>query len=365
MFDLTRRQVLHLGATGAGAALLPWLAHPRPASAAPAAVLAANDLALWYDESAGTDWLRALPVGNGRLGAMVFGNVDVERLQLNEDTVWAGGPYDSSNAQGAQRCRRSGAWSSPTSGARRRRWSTRPCAAGRRASSHTRRSAISGSPSQAARSLRVLPAPGPHHGDSSVSYLQNGVRFQREVLASAPDQVIAVRLTADRAGSITFSARFDSPQRTTLSSPDGATVAIDGVSGDMEGVTGRVRFLSLARAVATGGSVSSSGGTLAGPQRRQRDAADLHRHQLRHLRQRERRLPGHRTPPPRRRTGPVLGPAAKPACGRLPGAVRPDHAGPRPHGRGGPADRRPDLASTRPRTIRSSPHCCSSSAAIC
>ena len=97
---------------------------------------------------------------------------------------------------------------------------------------------------------------------SSVSYLQNGVRFQREVLASAPDQVIAMRLTADRAGSITFSARFDSPQRTTLSSPDGATVAIDGVSGDMEGVTGQVRFLSLARAVATGGSVSSSGGTL-------------------------------------------------------------------------------------------------------
>ena len=64
-------------------------------------VLAANDLALWYDEPAGTDWLRALPIGNGRLGAMVFGNVDTERLQLNEDTVWAGGPYDSSNTRGA------------------------------------------------------------------------------------------------------------------------------------------------------------------------------------------------------------------------------------------------------------------------
>jgi hypothetical protein len=64
-------------------------------------VQAAGDLALWYDEPAGADWLRALPVGNGRLGAMVFGNTDTERLQLNEDTVWAGGPHDYSNPRGA------------------------------------------------------------------------------------------------------------------------------------------------------------------------------------------------------------------------------------------------------------------------
>ncbi|WP_431929109.1 glycoside hydrolase N-terminal domain-containing protein [Nonomuraea jabiensis] len=81
--------------------LLPWTAAARTASAAPAEVRAANDLALWYDESAGTEWLRALPIGNGRLGTMVFGNVDTERLQLNEDTIWAGGPYDQSNTKGA------------------------------------------------------------------------------------------------------------------------------------------------------------------------------------------------------------------------------------------------------------------------
>ena len=47
---------------------------------------------------AGTaEWVRALPVGNGRLGAMVFGGVVHERLQLNEDTLWAGGPYDPVN----------------------------------------------------------------------------------------------------------------------------------------------------------------------------------------------------------------------------------------------------------------------------
>ena len=120
MAPLPRRQVIKYGAAGAVAAPLQWTA-PSAASAVPAAVRAAGDLALWYDEQAGTDWLRALPVGNGRLGAMVFGNVDLGRLQLNEDTVWAGGPHDSSNTAGrATLGRRSGSWSSPTSGARPR-----------------------------------------------------------------------------------------------------------------------------------------------------------------------------------------------------------------------------------------------------
>src|SRR6185437_122046 len=45
---------------------------------------------LWYRQAAGSDWNSALPIGNGRLGAMVFGNVERERLQLNEDSVWEG-----------------------------------------------------------------------------------------------------------------------------------------------------------------------------------------------------------------------------------------------------------------------------------
>ena len=103
MSEVTRRKLLGAGAAGAGVMLLPtgWTAAARAGSAAPPEVLAANDLAFWYDEPAGTDWLRALPIGNGRLGAMVFGNVDTERMQLNEDTVWAGGPYDSANTRGA------------------------------------------------------------------------------------------------------------------------------------------------------------------------------------------------------------------------------------------------------------------------
>ena len=55
-------------------------------------------LSLWYRQPA-TKWEEALPVGNGRIGAMVFGHVSNERIQLNEDTLWGGGPYDPVNPQ--------------------------------------------------------------------------------------------------------------------------------------------------------------------------------------------------------------------------------------------------------------------------
>src|SRR5690349_13254125 len=102
MSRMTRRHLLAAGAAGAGAALVPagWSAATGDGSSTPR-TLGADDLVLRYDKEAGTDWLRALPIGNGRLGAMVFGNVGAELLQLNEDTVWAGGPYDSSNPRGA------------------------------------------------------------------------------------------------------------------------------------------------------------------------------------------------------------------------------------------------------------------------
>src|SRR6218665_1896002 len=51
---------------------------------------------LWYRQPA-QEWTEALPIGNGRIGAMVFGGIAEERLQLNEDTLWAGGPYDPVN----------------------------------------------------------------------------------------------------------------------------------------------------------------------------------------------------------------------------------------------------------------------------
>ncbi|MFD6717764.1 cellulose-binding protein [Micromonospora sp. TSRI0369] len=265
MSEVTRRNVIKATAAGAGAALVPaaWSAAARAGSAAPAQVLAANDLALWYDEPAGTDWLRALPIGNGRLGAMVFGNMDTERLQLNEDTVWAGGPYDSANTRGAANLaeiRRRVFADQWTSAQDLINQTMMGSPGGQLAYQTVGDLRLSfGSASGATQYNRTLDLTT---ATVTTTYVLNGVRHQREVFASAPDQVIVLRLTADRANAITFSAAFDSPQRTTVSSPDGATVALDGISGSMEGVNGSVRFLALANAAVTGGTVSSSGGTL-------------------------------------------------------------------------------------------------------
>ena len=68
-------------------------ARPQGVAGEPAA-----PLLLWYDRPA-AQWLEAQPIGNGRLGAMVFGGTDQETLQLNEATVWAGGPHDYDNPE--------------------------------------------------------------------------------------------------------------------------------------------------------------------------------------------------------------------------------------------------------------------------
>ncbi|WP_103352213.1 glycoside hydrolase N-terminal domain-containing protein [Amycolatopsis sp. CA-128772] len=265
MPDFTRRQAMRLGAAGVGAALVPtaWTATARAGSAAPADVRAAGDLALWYDKPAGTEWLRALPIGNGRLGAMVFGNTDTERLQLNEDTVWAGGPHDYSNPQGAA------ALAQIRQLVFANQWTQAQSLIDQK---------LLGNPAaqQPYQPVGTLALTFPGGGAISsyqrwldlttattvVSYVAGTVRYRREVFASAPDQVIAVRLTAETSRSISFSASLSTPQRATASSPGGATIALDGISADSRGIAGSVRFFALVTAVAEGGSTTSSAGTL-------------------------------------------------------------------------------------------------------
>src|SRR6476620_3309330 len=57
-----------------------------------------SNLRLWYNKPSGSVWENALPVGNGRLGAMIYGNVDTETVQLNEHTVWSGSPNRNDNS---------------------------------------------------------------------------------------------------------------------------------------------------------------------------------------------------------------------------------------------------------------------------
>jgi len=71
------------------------LAQTRP-SASPALKPPASDILIWFQQAA-PEWAAALPVGNGRIGGMVFGGVQQERIALNDDTLWSGGPSDWNN----------------------------------------------------------------------------------------------------------------------------------------------------------------------------------------------------------------------------------------------------------------------------
>jgi alpha-L-fucosidase 2 len=171
----------------------------------------AADLHLAYDKPA-TQWTEALPVGNGRIGAMVFGGTEDEHLQINEATLWGGGPH---------------AYADP---------------AARASLDEIRRLIFAGRVTEAEQlSAKMMGEPKllmpyqpfcdlrlnfPHHAGASgyrrelnldeavasVSYQVGETTFRREVFASYPDQILIVRLSADKQGQVSFSAAIDSQQ---------------------------------------------------------------------------------------------------------------------------------------------------------
>ncbi|WP_345430679.1 glycoside hydrolase family 95 protein [Actinoallomurus vinaceus] len=260
MSEISRRNVLK--AAGVGAAVASTTVVTGTAAYAGTGDQEANPLRLWYRGPA-QEWLQALPIGNGRVGAMVFGGVDSERLQLNEDSIWAGSPhdYDSpdalANLPEIRRLVLAGKWNQ----AQRlvdKTFLGRPSeqAAYQPVGNLTLTFPQGGDPTEYRRELDLETA------ITSVTYVRDGVRYSREVFASTPGQVIVMRLTADRAGSISFQAAFDSPQQATTTGTDDRTIALDGVSGEWQGRAGAVRFQALARAVAHGGRVRTDQGRL-------------------------------------------------------------------------------------------------------
>ncbi|WP_157898921.1 glycosyl hydrolase family 95 catalytic domain-containing protein [Luteitalea pratensis] len=154
-------------------------------------------------------WVEALPIGNGRLGAMVFGGIGVERLQLNEDSLWSGGPSD---------------WNNP--GARDVLPEIRArVAEGRYTDADAAAKRMMGPYTQSYLPLGDLHVVLDHGdlargytraldlstGEASLRYTLGPVTFTRSVVASHPDQVVAMRLACDRAGLLRFRARLSSP----------------------------------------------------------------------------------------------------------------------------------------------------------
>ncbi|HYC70948.1 MAG TPA: glycoside hydrolase family 95 protein [Opitutaceae bacterium] len=168
---------------------------------------------LRYDRPA-SEWVEALPVGNGRLGAMVFGGVAEERLQLNEGTLWTGGPHD---------------WNNPNA-----RAVLPEVRAALFAGDYVRATELSrqmqGPNTQAYQPLADLrirfsrdEAVSEYsrtldldRGVATVRYRVGDATFARELFCSFPDQVLVVRLTCDRPGKLNFTLTADSPLRYSI-----------------------------------------------------------------------------------------------------------------------------------------------------
>ncbi|MBN2136574.1 MAG: glycoside hydrolase N-terminal domain-containing protein [Sedimentisphaerales bacterium] len=222
----------------------------------------AGDLTLWY-RSPATKWVEALPIGNGRLGAMVFGDVENERIQLNEDTIWAGGPYDPINPEALEALPKvrklifDGEYRQASNlvGAKMmskplRQMPYQPLG------DLLLKFASSGEVRDYRRDLDLETAV------VRVSYTADGAAFTREVFSSAVDQVIVIRLGADKPKHIAFAASMSSPQKTSIKTVGSDTIVIDGISGDAQGIKGAVRFEGRVRIQAAGGDVEAGENSL-------------------------------------------------------------------------------------------------------
>ncbi len=254
--SVSRREVLGAGAALAGEALVgaPVIAGTlQPGGHADR---------LWYTRPA-TVWTEALPVGNGRLGAMVFGGVARERIQLNEDTLWSGGPYDPLNPVAG-----------PEAVAQvRRRIAQRQFAEAEALANETLLARpLHQMAYQTFGDVFIEMAPGTEatgyrreldldRAVATTQFAAAGGMVKREVLASVPDQVIAVRLSAGKGRLPRFSVRFDTPHSAKISA-EGDMIQAAGHNGSAEGVAGALRLAAQISVQAAGGKVRSEGGAL-------------------------------------------------------------------------------------------------------
>ena len=214
-------------------------------------------LTLWYDTPAAV-WTEALPVGNGRLGAMVFGGPTSERLQLNESSFWSSGPSrnDNPKAAGVLAQVRQLIFDGKNKDAEsliNANFLTQNNAAkfqtvgdlSVRFSGHESFTAYT-------RNLDLKRAV------ATTTYKVDGVTYTRETFASQPDQVIVVRLSADRKAQLTFTVGLDGPLKTGVNVLDERTLELTGLSGSNGGVTGQVKVDARVKVVSSGGTTAKS-----------------------------------------------------------------------------------------------------------
>jgi len=224
---------------------------------------------LWY-ESPAEAWEEALPVGNGRLGAMVFGKYGEERIQLNEETYWSGGPYSTVVEGGAE----------VLPDIQKYLFEGEPLKAHKLFGRYMMGYPVEQQKYQSLANLHLFfenqeEVSGYKRwlnletGINCVEYKVGNITYRREIVSSEPDQVILVRLTANEPGSISFRAQLrgcrnqaHSNYATDYFRMDGVDqngLMVQGKSADYMGVEGALRYKAQLKAIPEGGVMEVDG----------------------------------------------------------------------------------------------------------
>jgi alpha-L-fucosidase 2 len=216
-------------------------------------------LKLWYKQPSGNTWENALPIGNGRLGAMIYGNTELETIQLNEHTVWSGGPNRNDNPLALD----------SLAIIRQLIFEGKQKEAERIANRVIITKKSHGQMFQPVGNLQLAFEGHDQYSEyyreldieravTKTTYKVNGITYRREALASLPDRVVVMRISASEPGAISFKAWFNTPQpNVAMATTPGKELMISGTTMDHEGVKGVVRFNGIVRLKPEGGDLNA------------------------------------------------------------------------------------------------------------
>lgn len=222
----------------------------------------------WVSDTA---WLKALPVGNGHIGAMVFGDVNKERIQLNEMTLWSGSMDEGDNPDAPKHLGKirellfQGKYKEATE------LTNKTQITKNKGSGHGNGANVPFGCFQTLGDLwldfnSTQPYTAYHreldlvNGIAMSRFTQGGVTFTREVFASHPARALVIRLTASKPGSISFNVSIDRPERFSVSTQGNALV-MEGVMNDGRGNDG-MRYKTNVSPILSGGTVRATGNSL-------------------------------------------------------------------------------------------------------
>lgn len=211
-----------------------------------------SKLKLWYNKPASV-WNEALPLGNGRLGAMVYGDPVHEKIQLNEETFWSGGPSNNDNPEALAALPK----------VRKLIFDGKFYEA-EKLINEKMVTGLHGSMYQVVGNLNL--AFDDHQNYTNyyreldleravftTTYMVDGLTYKREVFSSLADQVIVVRLSASQNGKLNFVTDFNGDLQKTSKAINDNTLEMTGMSGSHEGIDGQVRFNARAKLINKGG----------------------------------------------------------------------------------------------------------------